>query len=131
MTSTILVVDDDPPIRVMLRRMLEDEGYDVALAADGLEALSYCERQMPDMVLLDIGMPYMDGYEFVEEFIRRGWRGRSRLFVLSAQIRRNDDLARIAGSIDGFRAKPFDVNDILDTIRDLLTGRVSVADSGS
>ena len=94
--ETVLVVDDDAPIRIMLRRMLEDEGYDVVLAANGLEALSYCERGLPDLVLLDIGMPDMDGYAFVEEFVRRGWRGRTRLFVLSAQIRRQEDLARMS-----------------------------------
>ena len=120
MPSTILVVDDDAPIRVMLRRLLEDEGYDVALAADGLEAISYCERDLPALVILDIGMPHMDGYQFVEEMARRGWRGRTRVLVLSAQIRREGDLAHIASAIDAYHPKPFDIDDILEAIRGLL-----------
>jgi CheY-like chemotaxis protein len=121
MSSTILVVDDEAPIRVMLRRILEEEGYDVALAADGLEAISYCERDMPALVILDIGMPHMDGYQFVEEFTRRGWQGRARVLVLSAQIRERTDLERIADSIHGFQPKPFEVEEILEVIRGLLT----------
>jgi CheY-like chemotaxis protein len=63
--ATILVVDDDPGVREVLEMVLSDEGYRVASAGDGREALAYlAHEEAPDLVLLDIMMPVMDGYEF-------------------------------------------------------------------
>jgi CheY-like chemotaxis protein len=67
----VLVVDDDATIRESVTALLEDEGYLVAQAANGLEALECLERQLPKVVLLDLRMPVMDGWEFVEELRTR------------------------------------------------------------
>lgn len=120
MTKTILIVEDDPSIRVILRRMLEDEDYDAVTASNGLEAISVLERMMPDLLLLDLRMPDMDGVEFIEEFARRGWSGRTRIFVLSAQLRSLTDLGEAAAEVDDFRPKPFEVDDLLSAIESLL-----------
>jgi two-component system nitrogen regulation response regulator NtrX len=67
MTETILIVDDEAGIRSSLAGILEDEGYRTVSAADGLEALALCKRELPGLVLLDIWMPRMDGLETLKE----------------------------------------------------------------
>ncbi|HWI41105.1 MAG TPA: response regulator, partial [Verrucomicrobiae bacterium] len=63
MKQTILVVDDEERIRTSLAGILEDEGYETVFARDGREALAMVEKEMPDLILLDIWMPKMDGLE--------------------------------------------------------------------
>jgi DNA-binding response OmpR family regulator len=67
----VLVVDDDVVIRETVVLLLESEGYAVEQAANGLEALAWVDRQRPKIVLLDMRMPLMDGWGFVEEVSRR------------------------------------------------------------
>ena len=66
MTKTIMIVDDEPSIRTSLEGVLEDEGFKVICASDGQEALKTMEEEMPDLVLLDIWMPGIDGIETLE-----------------------------------------------------------------
>ena len=67
MSKTILVVDDEKDIRISLSGILEDEGYQVLTAACGVEALEKLREELPDLVLLDIWMPGMDGLETLEK----------------------------------------------------------------
>ena len=62
MTGTILVVDDSPLVTDMIKAVLEDAGYNTQVACDGLEALELIKKQPPDLILLDIEMPKMDGW---------------------------------------------------------------------
>src|SRR3954452_4120789 len=70
--SKILVVDDDPHIRELVRVFLRDEGFDVYEAADGLEALARLEAVKADLVILDVMMPNMDGWELARELSAAG-----------------------------------------------------------
>ncbi len=80
---SILTVDDDPRIRLMLRTALESEGYDVSEAGDGREALNVIERARPDLVLLDLNMPNMDGMAVLDAL--KAWAGpKPRVVVLTA-----------------------------------------------
>ena len=65
--KTCLVVDDSRVIRKVARRILEELGFEVAEAADGMEAMAWCRTEMPDAILLDWNMPLMDGLEFLRE----------------------------------------------------------------
>src|SRR4030095_2609611 len=72
----ILVVDDDPTLRELLRRTLEREGYAVLEAGDGRAALTRIEERVPGLILLDLLMPHMDGFELLAELpARPAWRG--------------------------------------------------------
>src|SRR6201994_2464864 len=79
----ILVVDDDPDILQTLALCLSTEGYRVLMASNGQEALDTLSRERPSLVLLDLMMPVMDGWQFVSELEARGWR-RMPLLILSA-----------------------------------------------
>lgn len=105
---TVLVVDDDPDIRRVLELMLEDEGYRVALAADGHEALERVARQRPDVVLLDLWMPGMDGWTLQERLQEH--TPEIPIVVMTAG---RGPLAEVdRGSVAGYLAKPFDMDSL-------------------
>jgi len=114
----ILVVDDDRAVREALERALVLEGYDVELAADGVEALAAVERREPDAVVLDVLMPGVDGLE-VCRLLRKA---QSRVPILMLTVR--DDLGdRIAGldaGADDYLGKPFELEELLARVRALL-----------
>ncbi len=66
MTKKILVIDDDPGIRVLFQELLREAGYDVALAEDGLEAVSLLKKDVPDLIILDVMMPVINGPRLIE-----------------------------------------------------------------
>jgi CheY-like chemotaxis protein len=108
----VLVVDDEADIRATVSAMLQIEGYDVAEAANGADALSVVERQPPDVILLDMRMPVLDGWGFASELRRRGHR--IPIVVMTAAR----DAARWAGDIaaSAFVAKPFGLDDLVSAV---------------
>lgn len=109
--AQILIVDDDEEIRNFLGALLQDEGYSIESAEDGLVALKRLEETMPDLILLDIMMPRMDGYRFAEALHQRGLS--IPFIVLSANPR--EQQAKAMGACS-FIAKPFDLLDLLEKI---------------
>lgn len=110
---TVLVVDDEDAIRDFLRSALESEGYRVVAAGDGADALTLCEQYHPDLVLLDLMMPGIDGLGFLHEF-RRRYDTDTPVYIMSA-VRTAADHARAAG-VAGVFLKPFDLDDLLNTV---------------
>src|SRR5688572_13388169 len=84
MSKSVLVVEDDRDIRELVRLTLESVGYSVEAATDGAEAIERIERQRPDLVVLDLMMPAMNGLQFAEELRLRGLRPEVPILVLSA-----------------------------------------------
>lgn len=105
----ILVVDDELTIRDVIADALQLEGYPVATAANGIEALEVVAREAPTIVLLDMRMPLMDGWAFTQELRARGLR--VPIIVLTAA----QNAKRWADEIgaQAYLAKPFDLNDLL------------------
>jgi CheY-like chemotaxis protein len=110
----VLIVDDDRAIRDLLALMLESEGYEVALARDGLEALAQVEASEPAVILLDLMMPRMDGVSFADELGRRGLRAATPIVVMSACGLAQQGAGRIAA--DGAVSKPFDLGELLPLV---------------
>ena len=108
----VLVVDDDPDILDALSEILEVEGYDVQRARNGREALQRLEQEMPDLVLLDLMMPVMDGWEFARSLSPGA---RPPIIVLSAD-RNVSAKAREIGAL-GWLAKPFELSELLAAVR--------------
>lgn len=107
----VLVVDDEPAIRNVLRSLLELEGYEVHTAANGLEALSALEASDARLVLLDLVMPEMDGAEFLRELERTGQRERTAIIIMTAVGGAEQRAAEIGAN--DFVDKPFDVEKLL------------------
>lgn len=108
----VLVVDDEPGIRATVQAMLEIEGYDVAQAANGADALAAVEREPPDVIVLDMRMPVLDGWGFATELRRRG-HGVPVVVMTAAR-----DAARWAAEISAraYVAKPFGYDDLMAAI---------------
>lgn len=115
----ILVVDDEPNMRLVIRTILETEGHDVEEAGDGAHALELVERSIPDVILLDLMMPRMDGWRFLEELRACGFRSRTRVVIISALgDEETIDRGRKAGA--AHLMKPFDITGLLDAVNDAL-----------
>jgi len=111
--TTILVVDDEEPIRELLTLILEAEGYGVACAADGNEALLVAERTAHDVILLDLKMPGMDGTDFAKRY--RGGGGRAPIIVITAARGLEEEAAEV--DLCAYLAKPFELQALLDSVR--------------
>ncbi len=117
MTKTILITDDDPNIREVLRIALTQAGFAVTEAADGTAALSAVGRVLPDLIVLDIGLPEMDGLE-VCRTIRR--TSTVPILFLTAQ---GDEIDRVVGlelGADDYVAKPFSPRELVARVRAIL-----------
>lgn len=114
----ILIVDDDPEIVSMLRRGLAYEGYTVETASDGVEALAKAREKEPDLVILDVMMPGIDGIE-VSKRLRQGSSGLP-ILMLTAKGTVADRVAGLDSGADDYMVKPFAFDELLARVRALL-----------
>ncbi len=123
MSKLILVVDDEPRLTNLVRGYLEGEGYGVVTAANGRDALFAARDHKPDLIVLDLMMPEMDGWEFLR--LHRQERN-TPIIMLTARV---DDVDKIAGlemGADDYLAKPFSPRELVARVRAVLR-RASVA----
>lgn len=120
MEKKVLVVDDDKHVPKLTRAALERAGYEVLLATDGMEALTAIERDRPHLILLDIAMPNMDGFETLRRLKSAPATCSIRIVIVSARDS-DDDLKRAwqAGA-DGYLIKPFTPNGLLTMVKTVL-----------
>ncbi|MEU7509176.1 response regulator transcription factor [Streptomyces lavendulae] len=128
---TVLVVEDDPGVRSTLDQLLRFEGYRVLLASDGLEALAVLERESPDLAVVDVVMPGLDGLALCRMLRRRG--DRLPVLVLTARHQIGDRVAGLDAGADDYLSKPFATEELFARIRALLRRTADprdVADTG-
>jgi two-component system, OmpR family, response regulator MprA len=114
----ILVVDDEPQLRRALERALKLEGYEVALAGDGEEALEAATRQHPDAIVLDVLMPKLDGLEVCRMLRER--HDRTPVLMLTARDAVTDRVDGLDAGADDYVVKPFALEELLARLRALL-----------
>jgi two-component system KDP operon response regulator KdpE len=112
--TRVLVVDDERPIRRALAANLKARGYDVDAAETGEQALDLAAREHPDVVLLDLGLPGIDGLEVIAGL--RGWTNVP-IVVLSARGAERDKVAALDAGADDYVAKPFGMDELLARLR--------------
>jgi two-component system, OmpR family, response regulator MprA len=117
----VLVVDDDPPLRRMLERTLVAEGFDVTLAADGGAALVAAERSAPDVIVLDVAMPVLDGLAVCRRLRGKGLP--TPILMLTARDAVPDRVAGLEVGADDYLVKPFAVQELIARIRALTRRR--------
>jgi two-component system KDP operon response regulator KdpE len=122
--TRVLVIDDEAPIRRAMRANLEARGYVVDLAESGEQALQLAARHHPDVVLLDLGLPAMDGLDVIDGL--RGW-SQVPIVVLSARGSEKDKVAALDAGADDYVSKPFGMDELLARLRAALR-RATVAD---
>ncbi|HJV70319.1 response regulator [Ideonella sp.] len=120
--KTILVADDEPSIVVSLEYLLESEGYRVRVARDGNEALAAVQEALPDLILLDVMLPGMNGFEVCKR-VRETDGGRGvRIVMLTAKGRDIEISKGLALGADAYVTKPFSTRELMTTVRELLVG---------
>ena len=118
MAHRILIVDDEPNIAASLEFLLQRGGYDVRVAHDGEEALAQAESFRPELVLLDVMMPKLNGYEVCQR-LRQGGRD-VKIVMLTARGREVDVEKGKALGADLYVTKPFSTRDLVAQVRELL-----------
>lgn len=118
MAYRVLLVDDDRAIRESLARALDLEGYEVLTAADGAEALHIIREEHPDVLVLDVMMPSVDGLTVCR--VLRFEQDRTPILMLTARIETTDRVAGLDAGADDYLPKPFDLDELLARLRALL-----------
>jgi two-component system response regulator MprA len=121
----VLVVDDDPPLRRMLHRSLSAEGFEVTVAPDGGAALLAAERSAPDVIVLDVALPAMDGLSVCRRLRSRGLP--TPILMLTARDAVADRVAGLEAGADDYLVKPFAIQELIARLR-ALTRRGKTAD---
>jgi two-component system response regulator MprA len=118
MSEAVLLVDDDAPIRRMLERTLSAEGYEVAAVADGGAALAQVERSLPDVIVLDVAMPGLDGLAVTRRVRAKGLP--VPILLLTARDALHERVAGLDAGADDYLVKPFEVDELTARVRALL-----------
>lgn len=119
--ATILVVEDNEPSRDALSRRLARRGYQVLLAVDGLQAVSVARQSLPDIILMDLGLPHIDGWEATRQIKGAGSTSHIPIIVLSAHAMSQDRELALAAGGDEFDTKPVRFEGLLSKIELLLS----------
>jgi DNA-binding response OmpR family regulator len=119
MTHRILIVDDEPNIVMSLEFILQQSGFETAVARDGDEALQQVEAVVPDLVLLDVMMPRRDGYEVCQTLRATGWQD-LKIVMLTAKGRDTEVAKGLAVGADAYVTKPFSTRELVEKVRAML-----------
>lgn len=119
-TATVLVVDDSPDIRELLRRLLSAQGYHVLEAADGNDALSMARRHRPDVIMLDLCLPGLDGWEAARRIRAEPALEEIPIIAVTGYALSSATQAALDAGCHCVLAKPFDLNEIVRTVETML-----------
>ncbi|MBW3581665.1 MAG: response regulator [Euryarchaeota archaeon] len=123
MTRDILIVDDSPLNLKLCQTVLEVEGYHVRLAHDAEETFSAIDQARPDLILMDIGLPGMDGLEITRRLKAREDTGDVPIVAVTGFAMKGDEERMLAAGCDGYLPKPLDIARLIAVVKDHLDGR--------
>ena len=121
MEYKILIVEDEPNIVMTLEYAFKKKGFKVFIARDGLEALHILKKNIPDVVLLDIMMPNLDGYQTLKEIKKIESLANTKVIFLTAKNKMSDIEKGLKLGADKYLAKPFSIKKIVSEIMEQLT----------
>ncbi|MBN2549020.1 MAG: response regulator transcription factor [Anaerolineales bacterium] len=117
MAKKILAVDDKPELRTLLKSYLTQEGFDVVTASNGQEALFVARHEKPDLIILDLMMPEMSGYDFMRSYSREA---ETPIIILTARLEENDKVLGLELGADDYVTKPFSPRELTARVRAVL-----------
>ena len=118
--ARVLVVDDEPDLRQLVRTVLTFHGHQVTLAKDGEQALEIMMRQRPDVLVLDLMMPHIDGFGVLKEMKKAGMRDDMKILILTCMNREADWLRGYKHGAHQYLTKPFDPDELANKVEMLL-----------
>src|SRR5438034_11292055 len=126
MSQKILIIEDEEGIIHLLKLYLKDAGYDVVVASDGPDGLALHARERPDLVILDIMLPALDGFEVCRRI--RAW-SKTPILMLTARVTEDDRIAGLDLGADDYLVKPFSPRELVSRVRAILR-RVGSSEGG-
>ena len=124
--STILYVEDNPDNRMLVKRILTAENYKLLEATNAVQAINLLETTTPDLILMDINMPDMDGYTLTTRIRSMPGLERVPILALTANVMRGDKEKTLEAGCDGYIQKPLDVDQLIKEIEKFLARRANV-----
>ncbi len=122
MTKMILIVEDEPKNMTLIRDLLQVSGYSTIEATDGKQGVELAKRSNPDLVLMDIQMPVMDGLEATRILKEDATTSNIPVLALTSYAMKGDEERILQAGCDGSLAKPFDIKDLLKRVAEYLSG---------
>lgn len=121
--NTILCIEDDVANRTLVRRVLEAEGYQVIEAEDGYAGLNLIRNRPPDLIIVDINLPDVDGYEVTAQLKKLESMAQVPVVAITANVMKGDRERSLAAGCDGYIQKPIDIDLLPQQIAGFLKGR--------
>ena len=116
----ILIVDDEPNIVMSLEYTFKKNDFEVFIARDGIEALEIVKSNFPDVIILDVMMPLVDGYATLEHIIKDNNLSHTKVIFLSAKNKASDIEKGLALGADAYLTKPFSIKKVVEQVLELL-----------
>jgi two-component system cell cycle response regulator DivK len=118
--ARILYIEDDPGNRMLVRRILEAEGFSIMEATDGSAGLEIAAQMHPDLILLDINLPEIDGYDLAKRFRDTPGLQRVPILAITANVMKGDRERTLEAGCDGYIQKPIDVDQLPEQVKTAL-----------
>lgn len=121
LNKRIMVVDDDPDILICVRKIFENEGFEVLTVDSGMDCVKELERGFKGIVLLDIMMPFMDGWDTISEIKKRNLTKNIILSILTAKgTLDHEKMKGLESIIYDYMTKPFDVKELISSVKNMM-----------
>src|ERR671928_812492 len=117
MSTRILIADDEPTVRQLLELVLTGQGYEVSLATNGAQLVRMAQERVPDLVLVDLMMPFMDGYEAIRQLRNDTRTAHVPMLILTAKSTPDDVVTGFETGADDYITKPFNIPELLARIK--------------
>lgn len=121
MKNQVMIVDDEPHILAGLKDLLEAEGYQVVVASSGEECLSALEKGFKGLILLDIVMPDMNGWDTIRKMMVYGWVEGNLIAMLTARDAPDPQVEELGAYVADYIIKPFDPQKLLEIVKEYMT----------
>lgn len=123
MNKKLMVVDDDPDILITIRDIFEREGYEVLTVDSGIDCIRELERGFKGVILMDIMMPFMDGWDTIREIVERGLAKGIMISIVTAKGTPNHEKMKgLESYIRDYIAKPFNVRELVSNVNNMTAG---------
>jgi DNA-binding response OmpR family regulator len=120
MDKKIMIVDDDPDILIAIRKIFEREGYEVFTVDSGKDCINELKRGFKGVILMDIMMPFMDGWDTIEQIKKQGFTNNVVISILTAKgTPDHDRLQDVAPYVYDYITKPFDIKDLISNVKNM------------
>ena len=121
MKNKLMIVDDDPDILITVRYLFEGKGFEVYTVDNGRDCIKELERGFKGIILMDIMMPFMDGWETIQEIVKKGFTQDVIILIISAKAMPNDAKSRgLESYVQGYIPKPFDAENLVSTVTECM-----------